>query len=344
MDYFFINGRKAEAHECLIDHGKYFHFVNLSHELKDVIIKLVIEKKIALGFTDYSDPDNCGLNRQYIKVNDMQIGEYNTWIMETINFVNNESHSKLENIKRVSFNWNFIENLHKRLLIVKKQIEVKQEKTKPEGITDRQAKLLNDFQEEFGIQSDPMPMEVSCFFYHTPRLAISIHSLRIVCRFCKMILMDNELEKLELQTNEAVVHNIKQYTNLRHSRESTHYPEYKKKVLETLSSLKKSDYKLSQKEINNKIIKCLPDEVFKTKNWELLEKNIKIWIQEYISEDIFKQEYSNFISKYPEEMNNENICKKMLEELFLQNNLLSGIKKERQLSKLMQWHKKHFAD
>ena len=76
-EYFFINGKKVEAHECLIDHGKYFHFVNLSHELKDVIIKLVIEKKIALGFTDYSDPNNCGLNRQYIKVNDMQIGEYN---------------------------------------------------------------------------------------------------------------------------------------------------------------------------------------------------------------------------------------------------------------------------
>jgi hypothetical protein len=29
MDYFFINGRKVEAHECLIDNSKYFHFVNL---------------------------------------------------------------------------------------------------------------------------------------------------------------------------------------------------------------------------------------------------------------------------------------------------------------------------
>ena len=111
MNYFFINGRKAEAHECLIDHGKYFHFVNLNYFIKDWLIKAAIESKITLGYTDEKNPDNCDFDRNSIKVYDWQHGQFKNCTLAAINFLSESEIYKTNAIET----WNYIEYLHERL-------------------------------------------------------------------------------------------------------------------------------------------------------------------------------------------------------------------------------------
>lgn len=111
MDYFFINGRKSEPHECLISNHKYFHFNNLNYFIKDWLIKGEVENKIALGYTEEKNPDNCVFDRNSIKVYDWQHGQFKSCTLSAIKYLSESRTYKQNEITT----WNFIEHLHERI-------------------------------------------------------------------------------------------------------------------------------------------------------------------------------------------------------------------------------------
>ncbi len=111
IDYFFINGKKGKPHECLISNRKYFHFNNLNYFLKDWLIKGEAENKIPLGYTNEKNPDNCGFDRNSIKVYDLQEGQFKSWTLAAIKSLSESKTYKQNEITT----WNFIEHLHERI-------------------------------------------------------------------------------------------------------------------------------------------------------------------------------------------------------------------------------------